>query len=155
MIRRPPRSTLDRSSAASDVYKRQHIVAVENTPHLHNMVVCTLCSCYPWPVLGLPPVWLEDRVSSDLQPRQPGHGDKIVKQRAYRLTDYLRALINFGSPGGMRWLDCEVVKNADGDPAFRNAGSVAARAEALGIRHIHLSISHDGGFATAMVVCEA
>jgi nitrile hydratase len=35
----------------------EHIVAVENTPKLHNMVVCTLCSCYPWPVLGLPPVW--------------------------------------------------------------------------------------------------
>jgi len=35
----------------------EHIVAVENTPRLHNMVVCTLCSCYPWPVLGLPPVW--------------------------------------------------------------------------------------------------
>ncbi|UYO37848.1 nitrile hydratase subunit alpha [Rhodopseudomonas palustris] len=35
----------------------EHIVAVENTPATHNMVVCTLCSCYPWPVLGLPPVW--------------------------------------------------------------------------------------------------
>ena len=35
----------------------EHIVAVENTPNRHNMVVCTLCSCYPWPVLGLPPVW--------------------------------------------------------------------------------------------------
>jgi len=35
----------------------EHMVAVENTPHLHNMVVCTLCSCYPWPILGLPPVW--------------------------------------------------------------------------------------------------
>jgi nitrile hydratase len=35
----------------------EHIVAVENTPHMHNMVVCTLCSCYPWPVLGLPPTW--------------------------------------------------------------------------------------------------
>src|SRR3984893_15041783 len=34
-----------------------HLVAVENTPQLHNMVVCTLCSCYPWEVLGLPPVW--------------------------------------------------------------------------------------------------
>jgi nitrile hydratase subunit alpha len=32
-------------------------VALENTPALHHMVVCTLCSCYPWPVLGLPPVW--------------------------------------------------------------------------------------------------
>jgi nitrile hydratase len=35
----------------------EHMVAVENTPDEHNMVVCTLCSCYPWPVLGLPPVW--------------------------------------------------------------------------------------------------
>lgn len=34
-----------------------HMVVVENTPNRHNMVVCTLCSCYPWPVLGLPPVW--------------------------------------------------------------------------------------------------
>ncbi len=34
-----------------------HLVAVENTPQQHNMVVCTLCSCYPWEVLGLPPVW--------------------------------------------------------------------------------------------------
>jgi nitrile hydratase subunit alpha len=35
----------------------EHMVAVENTESRHNMVVCTLCSCYPWPVLGLPPVW--------------------------------------------------------------------------------------------------
>jgi len=35
----------------------EHMVAVENTPEQHNMVVCTLCSCYPWPILGLPPVW--------------------------------------------------------------------------------------------------
>ncbi|HXX26631.1 MAG TPA: nitrile hydratase subunit alpha [Pseudolabrys sp.] len=34
-----------------------HLVALENTPHVHNMVVCTLCSCYPWAVLGLPPLW--------------------------------------------------------------------------------------------------
>ncbi len=35
----------------------EHMVCVENTPAVHNMVVCTLCSCYPWPVLGLPPAW--------------------------------------------------------------------------------------------------
>jgi nitrile hydratase len=35
----------------------EHLRAVENTPQVHNLVVCTLCSCYPWPVLGLPPVW--------------------------------------------------------------------------------------------------
>jgi nitrile hydratase subunit alpha len=35
----------------------EHMIAVENGPKVHNVVVCTLCSCYPWPVLGLPPVW--------------------------------------------------------------------------------------------------
>jgi nitrile hydratase len=35
----------------------EHMVALENTPEVHNLVVCTLCSCYPWSVLGLPPVW--------------------------------------------------------------------------------------------------
>ena len=35
----------------------EHMVVVENTPQVHNLVVCTLCSCYPWTVLGLPPVW--------------------------------------------------------------------------------------------------
>ena len=35
----------------------EHMVVVENTPRVHNLIVCTLCSCYPWPVLGLPPVW--------------------------------------------------------------------------------------------------
>ena len=38
----------------------EHMVAVENTPQVHNVVVCTLCSCYPWPVLGLPPRWYKD-----------------------------------------------------------------------------------------------
>ena len=35
----------------------EHMVVVENGPKVHNLIVCTLCSCYPWPVLGLPPVW--------------------------------------------------------------------------------------------------
>lgn len=35
----------------------EHMIAVENTGELHNLVVCTLCSCYPWPILGLPPTW--------------------------------------------------------------------------------------------------
>ena len=48
----------------------EHMMTVENTPSLHNVVVCTLCSCYPWPVLGLPPVWYKaapyrSRVVSD------------------------------------------------------------------------------------------
>lgn len=50
----------------------EHMVAVANTPDLHNMVVCTLCSCYPWPVLGLPPVWYKSapyRAKAVMDPR--------------------------------------------------------------------------------------
>ena len=49
----------DGSSAVRSLGHRvgDHLVVVANTPRLHNMVVCTLCSCYPWDVLGLPPVW--------------------------------------------------------------------------------------------------
>ncbi|HUF44115.1 MAG TPA: nitrile hydratase subunit alpha [Aestuariivirgaceae bacterium] len=51
----------------------EHMVARENTGDVHNMVVCTLCSCYPWPVLGLPPVWYKSapyRSRAVLEPRQ-------------------------------------------------------------------------------------
>jgi nitrile hydratase len=51
----------------------EHMVAVENTPEQHNMVVCTLCSCYPWTVLGLPPVWYKSaayRSRAVLEPRK-------------------------------------------------------------------------------------
>ncbi|MBZ5540075.1 MAG: nitrile hydratase subunit alpha [Acidobacteriia bacterium] len=50
----------------------EHMVVVENTPKLHNLVVCTLCSCYPWAVLGLPPVWYKSapyRSRSVIDPR--------------------------------------------------------------------------------------
>jgi nitrile hydratase len=50
----------------------EHMVVVENTATLHNMIVCTLCSCYPWPVLGLPPVWYKSapyRSRSVIDPR--------------------------------------------------------------------------------------
>ncbi|MEU9315060.1 nitrile hydratase subunit alpha [Streptomyces sp. NPDC048295] len=48
----------------------EHIVVVENTATTHNVVVCTLCSCYPWPVLGLPPSWYKD----------PAYRSRIVKE---------------------------------------------------------------------------
>ncbi|KAB1073672.1 nitrile hydratase subunit alpha [Methylobacterium planeticum] len=50
----------------------EHMVVVENTPDAHNLVVCTLCSCYPWPVLGLPPVWYKSppyRARAVIEPR--------------------------------------------------------------------------------------
>ena len=48
----------------------EYMVVVENTPSVHNVVVCTLCSCYPWPVLGLPPTWYKD----------PAYRSRIVRE---------------------------------------------------------------------------
>jgi nitrile hydratase len=50
----------------------EHMVVLENSPRVHNLVVCTLCSCYPWPILGLPPVWYKSapyRSRSVIDPR--------------------------------------------------------------------------------------
>ena len=50
----------------------EHMVVIENTPTVHNLVVCTLCSCYPWPTLGLPPVWYKSapyRARAVIDPR--------------------------------------------------------------------------------------
>jgi nitrile hydratase len=48
-----------------------HMVVVENTPRVHNLVVCTLCSCYPWPVLGLPPAWYKSPPYRSRAVREP------------------------------------------------------------------------------------
>jgi nitrile hydratase subunit alpha len=48
-----------------------HMVIVENTPGVHNLVVCTLCSCYPWPTLGLPPKWYKDPAYRSRAVREP------------------------------------------------------------------------------------
>jgi nitrile hydratase subunit alpha len=49
----------------------EHMIAVANTPGRHNIVVCTLCSCYPWPVLGLPPVWYKSAPYRSRMVRDP------------------------------------------------------------------------------------
>ena len=56
----------------------EHIVAVENTPRVHNVVVCTLCSCYPWPLLGLPPAWY----------KEPAYRSRVVREPRRVLAEF-------------------------------------------------------------------
>ena len=56
----------------------EQMVVVENTPDVHNVVVCTLCSCYPWPVLGLPPAWYKD----------PAYRSRIVREPRTVLREF-------------------------------------------------------------------
>jgi nitrile hydratase len=70
----------------------EHMVVVENTPRQHNMVVCTLCSCYPWPVLGLPPVWYKSapyrsRAVADPRGVLRDFGVELPEETAIRVWD--------------------------------------------------------------------
>ena len=70
----------------------EHMIAVENTPEQHNMIVCTLCSCYPWPVLGLPPVWYKSAPYRSRVVREPRavleeFGVKLPETTAIRVWD--------------------------------------------------------------------
>ena len=60
-----------------------------------------------------------------------------------------------GAPAGLEWHDAEVVTDDAGRPTFVLTGTVRARAEALGVAHVHLSLSHDAGIASAVVVLES
>jgi nitrile hydratase len=70
----------------------EHMKVVENTPKLHNLVVCTLCSCYPWPVLGLPPVWYKSapyraRAVSDPRGVLKEFGTELGEETEIRVWD--------------------------------------------------------------------
>ncbi|MBM3512141.1 MAG: nitrile hydratase subunit alpha [Alphaproteobacteria bacterium] len=86
----------------------EHMRVVENTPRVHNVVVCTLCSCYPWPVLGLPPVWYKSsayRARVVIEPRAvlSEFGLKVpedVEVRVWDSTAELRYMVLPERPAG-------------------------------------------------------
>ena len=63
---------------------------VENTPTVHNVVVCTLCSCYPWPILGLPPVWYKSSAYRSRLVREPR---KVLAEMGVTLTDEIEVRV--------------------------------------------------------------
>jgi len=70
----------------------EYMVVVENTPAVHNVVVCTLCSCYPWPVLGLPPNWYKSPPYRSRMVREPRvllkeMGCAVPEEREIRVWD--------------------------------------------------------------------
>ena len=91
----------------------EDMVVVENTPSVHNLVVCTLCSCYPWPVLGLPPVWYKSdayraRVVSEPRGVLREFGVEVsdaVEVRVWDSTSEVRYLVLPERPAGAENLD--------------------------------------------------
>jgi nitrile hydratase subunit alpha len=78
----------------------EHIVVVENTASTHNVVVCTLCSCYPWPVLGLPPSWYKDPAYRARVVREPR---KVLSEMGLELADDVQITVH-DSSSEVRWL---------------------------------------------------
>jgi nitrile hydratase subunit alpha len=78
----------------------EHIVVVENTPAVHNVVVCTLCSCYPWPVLGLPPGWYKDPAYRARIVREPR---AVLSEMGLDLADDVQVIVR-DSTSEVRWL---------------------------------------------------
>jgi nitrile hydratase len=93
------------------------MVVVENTAKVHNVVVCTLCSCYPWPVLGLPPAWYKDaayrsRVVIDPRSILAEFGtmlDDDVEVRVWDSSAEIRYLVLPERPAGTEHLDEEAL----------------------------------------------
>ena len=97
----------------------EHMVALENTPQVQNMVVCTLCSCYPWPVLGLPPVWYKSapyRSRAVIDPRgvMRDFGFEVPAATQFRVWDStaeVRYLVLPMRPAGTEnWSEEELAK---------------------------------------------
>jgi nitrile hydratase len=93
----------------------EHMVIVENGPKVHNLVVCTLCSCYPWPVLGLPPVWYKSnayRSRAVIDPRGVLEEfglelDEDVEVRVWDSTSEVRYLVLPERPPGTQGMSEE------------------------------------------------
>ncbi len=81
--------------------------------------------------------------------------DRPIASLAARFAAKEAVAKALGAPGGLKWTDAEVVTAESGQPFLRLTGGVAAAAQARGIRSWHLSLSHDAGLATAMVVAES
>lgn len=91
----------------------EHMVVVENTAEVHNVVVCTLCSCYPWPVLGLPPSWYKDapyrsRIVIDPRSVLAEFGtdlDEDIEVRVWDSSAEIRYLVLPAQPSGTEDMD--------------------------------------------------
>ena len=98
----------------------EHLVVVENTRDVHNVVVCTLCSCYPWPVLGLPPNWYKNAAYRSRIVREPR---LVLKEMGLDLPPSIEIRV-WDSSAEVRYM---VLPEAPADAAEQSEEQLAAR----------------------------
>jgi holo-[acyl-carrier protein] synthase len=97
---------------------------------------------------------LAERLFVDAELWLPGGERRGVASLAARFAAKEALAKALGAPGGLHWTDAEVVQADSGQPSLTVRGTVAARAESMGVRGWHLSLSHDAGIASAVVIAE-
>jgi holo-[acyl-carrier protein] synthase len=98
---------------------------------------------------------LRDRLFTDAERLTASGNPRSAESLAARFAAKEAVAKALGAPAGLRWHDCEVVADPDGRPWLTVSGTVAAAASERGVSRWHLSLSHDGGIASAMVVAES
>lgn len=128
----------DATAAVSQMgfYGRQgeHIVAVQNTDNVHNLVVCTLCSCYPWPLLGIPPGWYKSDAYRARAVREPRKVlaefgvtlPESVSVKVWDSTAEIRYLVVPQRPAGTEGWDVKDLANLITRDAMIGTGLIAA-----------------------------
>jgi nitrile hydratase subunit alpha len=109
-----------------------HMVVVENTPQVHNLVVCTLCSCYPWPTLGLPPRWYKSPAYRSRAVREPR---KLLAEMGTTVPDDVEIRV-WDSSAEVRYLVLPMRPDGTDDMTADELAGVVTRDSMIGVERL-------------------
>jgi nitrile hydratase len=110
----------------------EYIVVLENTPAVHNVVVCTLCSCYPWPLLGLPPNWYKSPAYRSRAVREPR---KLLAELGTAVPDDVEVRV-WDSSAEARYLVLPMRPEGTDDLSEEELASVVTRDSMIGVQRL-------------------
>ena len=110
----------------------EHMVVLENTPATHNLVVCTLCSCYPWPVLGLPPTWYK---ASSYRARAVREPRAVLREFGCELDDSVEVRV-WDSTAEVRYLVLPMRPDNTGELSEAALAELVTRDSMIGVSQV-------------------
>ena len=110
----------------------EHIVVLENTPTVHHVVVCTLCSCYPWSVLGLPPSWYKDPAYRSRVVREPR---QVLREFGLELDDQVEIRVH-DSSSEVRYMVLPERPAGTGDASEAELAALVTRDAMVGVAKV-------------------
>jgi len=128
---------LDDATAAIDSLgfggpQGEHMVVVENTPEVHNIVVCTLCSCYPWPTLGLPPKWYKEPAYRARAVREPR---KLLAEMGTLVSDDVEIRV-WDSSSEARYLVLPMRPDGTDEMSIGELAAMVTRDSMIGVQRL-------------------